>query len=52
VLISETDDTRYAKDVEVLKRIKETTQLSATPLKAAFDFGQEQSNIQIVKTLK
>jgi hypothetical protein len=42
--IAKTDDNRYTKDVAMLKRIKETTKLSATPLKPS-DFGQEQSNV-------
>ncbi|MDG2433285.1 MAG: hypothetical protein P8M54_12600, partial [Flavobacterium sp.] len=49
----ETDDNRYVQDVATLKRIKEITRVSQTPLKVTdFDFGQEQSNIQIVKNIK
>ncbi|MNE28675.1 hypothetical protein D3C80_1221230 [compost metagenome] len=49
----ENDEGRYAQDVAALKRIKETTKLSSTPLKANdFDFGEEQSNMQIIKNIK
>jgi hypothetical protein len=46
--LSDTD--RLAQDQATLKRIKETTKVSATPLKESdFDFGEEQSNMQIMK---
>lgn len=49
----ENDQGRYAQDVAALKRIKETTKLSSTPLKASdFDFGEDQSNMQIIKNIK
>jgi hypothetical protein len=36
-----------------LKRIKETTKVSSTPLTASdFDFGEDQSNMQIIKNIK
>jgi hypothetical protein len=41
------------KDKATLSRIKETTSFSAVVLKAEnFDFGDEQSNIQILKNIK
>ncbi|WP_445733776.1 PorP/SprF family type IX secretion system membrane protein [Mariniflexile sp.] len=44
---------RYNKDRATLNVIKQTTPLSAVPLKQEdFDFGDEQSNIQIVKDVK
>ncbi len=44
------DTDRLAQDQATLKRIKETTKVSATPLKESdFDFGEEQSNMQIMK---
>ena len=47
------EDDRFARDQETLKRIKETTKLSATPLKPEdFDFGNEQLNMQIIKNIK
>ncbi|MBJ2123599.1 hypothetical protein JC605_04750, partial [Flavobacterium sp. IB48] len=49
----ENDEGRYAQDIAALKRIKETTKVSSTPLKANdFDFGEEQSNMQIIKNIK
>ena len=49
----ENDQGRYAQDVAALKRIKETTKISNTPLTANdFDFGEEQSNMQIIKNIK
>ena len=49
----ETDQRRYEQDMATLKRIKETTNRSTTPLKTAdFDFGTEQSNMQILKKVK
>ena len=49
----ENDQGRYAQDVAALKRIKETTKLSSTPLTASdFDFGEDQSNMQIIKNIK
>ena len=45
-------DDKYTQDVATLKRIKETTSLSTTPLKPAdFDFGAEQLNTQILKNI-
>ena len=44
---------RFTQDKATLNRIKETTAYSATPLKAAdFDYGEEQSNMQILKSIK
>ena len=44
------DEQKYLQDAAALKRIKETTRLSTTPLKPEdFDFGEEQSNMQIMK---
>ena len=44
------DTDRLAQDQATLKRIKESTKVSATPLKESdFDFGEEQSNMQIMK---
>src|SRR5690606_16850060 len=41
---------RYAKDRATLNTIKQNTPLSATPYNESdFDFGEEQSNIQILK---
>lgn len=49
----ENDQGRYAQDVAALKRIKETTKLSNAPMTANdFDFGEEQSNMQIIKNIK
>ena len=49
----ENDQGRYAQDVAALKRIKETTKVSSTPLTASdFDFGEDQSNMQIIKNIK
>ncbi|KAF2339575.1 sprD domain protein [Flavobacterium ginsenosidimutans] len=49
----ENDEGRYSQDLAALKRIKETTKLSSTPLTANdFDFGEEQSNMQIIKNIK
>ncbi|RKS94782.1 type IX secretion system PorP/SprF family membrane protein [Flavobacterium limicola] len=49
----ENEDSRYQKDQETLKRIKATTTLSATKLKPEdFDYGNEQSNMQIIKNIK
>ena len=49
----ENDEGRYAQDVAALKRIKETTRPSSTPLTANdFDFGEDQSNMQIIKNIK
>ena len=51
--VSLNDQDRYSQDVATLKRIKETTKLSSTPLKAEdFDFGESQSNMQIIKNIK
>jgi hypothetical protein len=47
------DEQRHSQDVATLKRIKETTPYSATPLKPEdFDSGDEQSNMQIIKSIK
>ena len=44
---------RYLEDVATLKQIKEYTNLSPTPLKESdFDFGEKQSNVQVVKDIK
>ena len=44
---------RFTQDKATLNRIKETTPYSATPLKAAdFDYGEEQANMQILKSIK
>ena len=49
----ENDQGRYTQDLAALKRIKETTKLSNTPLTASdFDFGEDQSNMQIIKNIK
>ncbi len=49
----ENDQGRYQQDVATLNRIKETTKLSSTALTANdFDFGDEQSNMQIIKNVK
>jgi len=49
----ENDQGRYAQDVAALKRIKETTKVSNTPLTPSdFDFGEDQSNMQIIKNIK
>ncbi len=46
-------DGRYAQDMETLKRIKETTPLSGVALQQKdFDSGEEQPEVQIVKTIK
>jgi type IX secretion system PorP/SprF family membrane protein len=51
--VSTTGQGRYDQDVATLNRIKETTKPSTTPLKAEdFDFGNEQSNMQIIKNVK
>ena len=47
------DEQRHLQDIATLKRIKETTSYSATPLKPEdFDYGDEQSNMQIIKSIK
>ncbi|MDD5148924.1 MAG: PorP/SprF family type IX secretion system membrane protein [Flavobacterium sp.] len=44
---------RYLQDVATLKRIKEKTVVSTIPLKESdFDFGEEQSNVQVLKDIK
>ncbi|WP_163398686.1 PorP/SprF family type IX secretion system membrane protein [Flavobacterium fluviatile] len=49
----ENDEGRYAQDLAALKRIKETTKVSSTPLtESDFDFGEDQSNMQIIKNIK
>ena len=49
----ENDQGRYIQDLAALKRIKETTKLSSTPLNESdFDFGEDQSNMQIIKNVK
>ncbi|QBN19224.1 PorP/SprF family type IX secretion system membrane protein [Flavobacterium nackdongense] len=48
-----TNQDRYLQDVYTLKRIKEKTPLSTTPLKEAdFDFGEKQSNVLVLKDIK
>ena len=48
----ENDQAKYDKDRAVLNEIKEKTPFSAVPLKAEdFDFGEEQSNLQILKNV-
>jgi len=47
------EEDKYLKDRATLNQIKEYTPLSSTPLNEEdFDFGEEQSNIQIVKDVK
>ena len=49
----ENDQERYAKDRATLSQIKEKTPYSATPLTAEdFDYGEEQSSMQILKNVK
>ncbi len=49
----ENDQSRYLKDKATLSRIKEKTPFSAVPLKPEdFDYGDEQSNMQILKNIK
>ncbi|RVT79892.1 type IX secretion system membrane protein PorP/SprF [Flavobacterium sufflavum] len=49
----ENDDSRYLKDLEALKRIKETTPVSKNNFKPEdFDYGDEQANMQILKKIK
>ncbi|MFV8346271.1 PorP/SprF family type IX secretion system membrane protein [Flavobacterium sp. ZB4P13] len=49
----ENEDNRYQKDQEALKRIKTTTTISATKFKPEdFDYGDEQSNMKILKNIK
>ncbi|SHF83755.1 type IX secretion system membrane protein, PorP/SprF family [Flavobacterium fluvii] len=44
---------RFSQDKATLERIKETTPYSATLLKPAdFDYGEEQANMQILKSIK
>jgi type IX secretion system PorP/SprF family membrane protein len=44
---------RYLQDVAALKRIKEKTVVSTIPFKETdFDFGEEQSNVQVLKDIK
>ncbi|WP_281227243.1 PorP/SprF family type IX secretion system membrane protein [Flavobacterium aquiphilum] len=51
--VSLNDQDRTSQDLATLKRIKETTKVSSTPLKAEdFDFGESQSNMQIIKNNK
>ena len=46
-------DDRFAQDRATLKRIKETTVLSTLPLEPKdFDSGEEQPEVQIVKSIK
>ncbi|WP_159019772.1 PorP/SprF family type IX secretion system membrane protein [Algibacter sp. L3A6] len=48
----ENEDDRYNKDRSALKYIKQSTAISAEPLSESdFDFGDIQSNIQIVKNV-
>jgi type IX secretion system PorP/SprF family membrane protein len=47
------DQDRLAQDMATLKRIKETTKVSAVPPTASdFDFGDNQANMQIIKNNK
>ncbi|MCK8140463.1 type IX secretion system membrane protein PorP/SprF [Flavobacterium sp. I-SCBP12n] len=49
----ENDQGRYANDMATLKRIKETTPLSKEVFKPQdFNYGEEQSNMQIIKSIK
>ena len=49
----ENEDNRYQNDQETLKRIKETTKASTVKLKPEdFDYGNEQTNMQIIKNVK
>ncbi|MFV5690843.1 PorP/SprF family type IX secretion system membrane protein [Flavobacterium sp. LT1R49] len=49
----ENDQSRYLKDKATLSRIKEKTPFSAVPLNTEdFDYGDEQSNMQILKNIK
>ena len=44
---------RFTLDKATLERIKETTPFSASPIKAEdFDYGEEQANMQIIKSVK
>jgi len=46
-------DDRFAQDSATLKRIKETTPVSPIPLQSKdFDSGEEQPEVQIIKTVK
>ena len=47
------EEDRYLKDRAALNQIKANTPVSSVPLKENdFNFGQEQSNIQIIKNIK
>tara|TARA_R110002033_G_scaffold7149_5_gene26732 strand:+ start:3905 stop:6400 length:2496 start_codon:yes stop_codon:yes gene_type:complete len=47
------EEDRYEKDRARLNQIKANTSVSSVPLKTEdFDFGEEQSNIQIIKDVK
>jgi len=47
------EEARYTKDRAMLNSIKQNTSVSTVPLKVEdFDFGEVQSNIQIVKDVK
>ena len=47
------EDSKYATDQETLKRIKATTAVSSVkPNPNDFDYGSEQSNLQIIKNVK
>nr|WP_314895746.1 type IX secretion system membrane protein PorP/SprF [uncultured Flavobacterium sp.] len=49
----ENDQGRYLQDKATLNRIREKTPFSTVPLKAEdFDYGDEQSNMQILKNIK
>ncbi|MBC7847534.1 MAG: PorP/SprF family type IX secretion system membrane protein [Flavobacterium sp.] len=44
---------RFSQDKATLERIKASTPYSAAPLKSAdFDYGEEQANMQILKSIK
>ena len=47
------EDNRYITDQETLRRLKVTTPISSIKLKAEdFDYGNDQSNMQIIKNIK
>ena len=47
------EDNRYITDQETLRRLKVTTPISLIKLKAEdFDYGNDQSNMQIIKNIK
>lgn len=51
--VFENDQDKFVKDRATLNKIKEETPFSAVPLKPTdFDFGEEQSSMQILKNIK